>query len=198
MKTDNHSNSASERIIIARHGRPALDRMVGPKIDWQAYRKWWARYEAGGLAAGQTAPKALMDAVADCAKVLASERKRALETARSAAPFMAAEVNTAFNEAPLPPPRIGLKFLPRGWNILARISWLWGHSLDEESHSEAKARAHLAAKILIEAADTHGTVFLAAHGWFNRMIRPALKKNGWKCTYDGGDSYWSYRVYERR
>ena len=57
--------------------------------------------------------------------------------------------------------------------------------------------AHRAAQKLHEASvDTK--VYLAAHGWFNRMLRPELKKLGWKCVRDGGDSYWSFRVYEYR
>ena len=41
-------------------------------------------------------------------------------------------------------------------------------------------------------------VVLAAHGWFNRMLRPELKKRGWTCVHDGGDKYWSYRIYQKR
>ena len=40
-------------------------------------------------------------------------------------------------------------------------------------------------------------IFVAGHGWFNRMLRPALKRRGFKCTEDHGDLHWSYRRYER-
>ena len=53
-------------IIIARHGRPALDRTKGPKLDWKAYVDWWAAYEAGGLEEGQEAPQALKGCCARC------------------------------------------------------------------------------------------------------------------------------------
>ena len=41
-----------------------------------------------------------------------------------------------------------------------------------------------------------GGVALFAHGWFNRMLRPELKRQGWTCVRDGGDGYWSWRRYE--
>jgi len=41
-------------------------------------------------------------------------------------------------------------------------------------------------------------VALFAHGWFNRMLRPALQAQDWRCVVDGGDDYWSWRRYERR
>ena len=52
-------------IIVARHGRPALDRAAGPRLSWQEYKDWWARYEIGSLAEGQEAPQKLKDIVAD-------------------------------------------------------------------------------------------------------------------------------------
>jgi hypothetical protein len=30
------------------------------------------------------------------------------------------------------------------------------------------------------------------------MLRPQLKKLGWENVHDGGDKYWSYRIYEKK
>lgn len=185
-------------IIIARHGRPALDRTKGPKLDWKSYVDWWAAYEEGGLAAGQAAPAKLQTAVADANTYLTSGRKRAHETMALAAPGQDARADALFNEAPLPPPRFKrAKYLPKTWNVLARIAWLFGHSLDGESVTESRMRARRAAEELHEAA-ADGKVFLAAHGWFNRMIRKELRKLGWTCSYNGGDQYWAWRRFEYR
>ena len=62
---------------------------------------------------------------------------------------------------------------------------------------QARQRAAAAASKLDEAS-SEGKVYLAAHGWFNRMLRPEMKKLGWKCSYDGGDADGSYRIYEYR
>ena len=45
-------------IILARHGEPALSRKCLLTTD--QYRDWWAKYEVGGLLAGQTPPPALL------------------------------------------------------------------------------------------------------------------------------------------
>lgn len=186
------------RVIVSRHGRPALDRKAGPKLDWVQYRDWWERYEIGSLAKDQEPPKALMEAVADVDLVLSSARARAVETARWATNGREPVQNPVFNEAPLPPPRLkNRKYLPKTWNILARMAWLRGHSLDGESVHEARERAKSAAKVLHDAAQGK-TVYCAAHGWFNRMLRRPMRKLGWVCVRDGGDGYWSFRIYEYR
>ncbi len=185
-------------IVVSRHGRPALDRRAGPRLSWRGYVEWWSRYEVGALAEGEKAPDRLRALVADADVVFASGRLRAQETARKAAPHIDPVFDPEFNEAPLPPPCIaGLKVLPKTWNVLARTAWLAGHSLDGESAKEARRRARRAALKLHKAADGK-KVYLAAHGWFNRMLRPELRRLGWVCVHDGGDKYWSYRIYEYR
>jgi broad specificity phosphatase PhoE len=87
-----------------------------------------------------------------------------------------------------------VKALPKTWNVLARTAWLAGHSIGGENSKEARLRARIAALRLHEAS-AQGKVYLAAHGWFNRMLRPELRQLGWVCAQDGGDRYWSYRVY---
>lgn len=191
-------NSLRGPIIVSRHGKPQLDRTAGPRLDWRKYRDWWAAYEESPLRDDEFAPEPLKLVVKDADIVFASGRIRAQQTAARAAPHMQAEYDPVFNEAPLPPPRIpGVRYLPKTWNILARAAWLNGHALDGESVSEARIRAANAAAKL-HAASEDQKVYLAAHGWFNRMLRPELKKLGWKCVHDGGDNYWSHRIYEYR
>ena len=64
------SARAAERvgaIVLARHGEPALHR--GVKLDADGYRRWWARYEEGGLLCVQRPPDALIE-VAKRARLL--------------------------------------------------------------------------------------------------------------------------------
>lgn len=185
-------------IVVSRHGRPSLDRRKGPRLTWQGYVDWWDRYEASSLAAGETPPDPLRAAVADADVVLSSVRPRAIETAQLAAPHAEATCDPVFNEAPLPPPKLPrLRYLPKTWNVLARAAWLNGHALDGETVRAARGRARDAAQTLHDAARV-GKVYLAAHGWFNRMLRPELRALGWSEIHDGGDGYWSYRIYEYR
>jgi broad specificity phosphatase PhoE len=66
-----------------------------------------------------------------------------------------------------------------------------------ESKAEAKVRAEAAVATLTAQALRGQNVLLCAHGWFNRMMRPVLKRQGWREVEDHGDEYWSYRRYVR-
>ena len=190
------------RIIVVRHGKPALDRDAGPRLHWRDYRDWWARYEAGSLLDGQSCPDDLLRHAEGAGRdviIFASGRPRAQETAAMIARGRTVRHLDIFNEAPLPPPRWSekKKYLPKTWNKIARFVWLFGHHDGDEHVDETRRRAAAAADVLIAAAEEGADVVLAAHGWFNRMLRRPLARKGWKCVRDGGDSYWSYRIYER-
>jgi broad specificity phosphatase PhoE len=100
----------------------------------------------------------------------------------------------------VPPPLLPdfIKLRPRIWGFIARCTWYVGFSGNGESHNQAKIRAKAAADELVQAAELNGSVVLLAHGWFNRMMRPHLKAQGFSCVYDGGDMHWSYRKYVRK
>ena len=189
------------RIIVVRHGRPILDRRAGPRLDWRGYVDWWQRYEASPLAEQQKGPsERLMRAAARAPKLFASIRPRAIGTAQAIAQGREIELDPLFVEAALPPPTWGrTRLLPKTWNKWARLFWMFGHSLDDEPKAAARRRARAAAEKLVAEAETSGQdVVLCAHGWFNRMLRPEFRRKGWVCVYDGGDSYWSHREYEKR
>ncbi len=183
-------------IAIARHGKPALSRAV--QLNRHQYRDWWRMYDAGGLAPGQSPPPTLCQLGEQADLVLTSTLRRALETAQAvhgAKPIVQEEL---FIEAALPPPPLPGRYNPGAWGVLARAAWWLGMAGEEESRREADARALKAALFLIAKAETGENVLLLAHGWFNRMIRPHLLNQGWACRTDGGDAYWSHRLYVQR
>jgi broad specificity phosphatase PhoE len=188
------------RIIIVRHGRPQVIPKEGPRMGWRDYKAWWDKYELSSLKEGQQCPEALLREVGDDAIILSSARPRAIQTAGYLGRGREVKHNEMFNEAPLPPPRVAGKLGPKNWNKIARLLWMMGHAGGEEHVSDAKRRADAAAEQLIRTAEEGGgrDVVLAAHGWFNRMLRPRLKKRGWANVHDGGDKYWSFRIYQKR
>ncbi|QNL19194.1 histidine phosphatase family protein [Hyphobacterium sp. CCMP332] len=193
-ETLSHEKPQPGSITIARHGQPDADRTV--RIDWQGYEHWWKGYDAAGLAPGQTPPDLLVKAAAEASVVFCSSLPRAIETARAAAPNRRLVIDPDFVEAPLPPPQMIGTLKPGTWGVYARIWWWFGASRGLETRREAELRAERAADKLVIAAQ-NGPVVLCAHGWFNRMLRPPLRRRGWKCVQDGGDIYWSSRRYER-
>ena len=74
---------------------------------------------------------------------------------------------------------------------------MMGFSGELESQTKARERAEKAAEILSQEASGGKMLFVAAHGWYNRMMRPTLKRRGFVCTEDHGDLHWSYRRFER-
>ncbi len=188
------------RIIIVRHGRPVVIPKEGPRMGWRDYKDWWAKYELSSLKEGQKCPDALLNEISDSAIILSSARKRAIETAGHLGRGRPVKHDAMFNEAPLPPPRLRGKMGPKNWNKIARLLWMMGHSGGEEHVRDAKRRASAAADVLVRTAQNGEgrDVVLAAHGWFNRMLRPELRKRGYANVHDGGDKYWSFRVYAKR
>lgn len=183
---------ACAELVLVRHGRPALSRAVN--LDWRGYRTWWAAYGESGLAPSQAPPPKLKEIAARADLVLASPLPRAHETAAALAPQADILLDDLFVEAPLPAPQIPMvRFKPRVWDVLSRVAWRFGYSAAGESHKHAEARALLAASRLEDLARDKKLVMVCAHGWFNRMIRVVLRARGWRCIYDGGDSYWSWR-----
>lgn len=186
------------RIITARHGRPDLSRDV--RITAKEYGDWWARYDASGLAPDERPPESLISLAKGAKTVLSSTLPRAIETAAKATRGARdVPADPMFVEAPLPPPPVPfLKLRPGTWGVISRSFWFWGYApAGVENHSESWARVRKIADRLAEYAND-GDVLLCAHGWLNWMIDRQLRKAGWVRTErDGGNHYWSWRIYEQ-
>ena len=186
-------------IILARHGEPALSRKCMLTSD--QYRDWWARYEVGGLRAGQIPPPELVAAAEGAGAIYASTRPRAQETAAAAAAGKEVMTDALFIEAPLPPPRFPawFKLPPKYWGAVARFWWhAFNHHEGQETRAQAEARAEQAAQVLIGRAESGQDVLVLTHGYFNHMVGRRLKADGWKLVHNQGFRYWSQRRYEKR
>ena len=185
------------RIITARHGRPDLSR--DQRITAREYGDWWARYDASGLAPDERPPEALMRLADGAETVLSSTLPRAIETAAKATGGRCeVPADPIFVEAPLPPPPVPfLKLRPGPWGVVSRTFWFIGYApRGVENHFQTWARVRkVAARLADHAAD--GDVLLCAHGYLNWMIDRQLRSEGWRrVERDGGNHYWSWRIYE--
>lgn len=185
-------------ITLARHGRPNADRTV--RLAAGGYREWWAEYDRVELHPSEAPPPEVIAAARAADILIASGLPRALATARMAAPEREIAIDRDFIEAPLPPPPLPrfMQLKPPTWGVLSRIAWWLGYTAGEESRPTAEARAEAGADKLVALTRGGQSVMVFAHGWFNRMLRPALMRRGYVCVQDGGDAYWSFRVYEPR
>ncbi len=192
---DRRSAARVGSIVVARHGQPDADRTV--KITWRQYVDWWSAYDRTGLMAGERPPQSLIEHARAADIIFASTIPRAIKTAEAVAGAKPVVTDAVFVEAPLPPPPIPGKRSPRAWGAWARVFWWFGHAAGQETRRQAELRAEAAAATLTARALRGENVVLCAHGWFNRMMRPVLLRQGWRCVEDGGDSYWSFRRYEK-
>lgn len=185
-------------ITLARHGEPALSRKVS--LNAPEYGAWWARYEEGGLKDGQVPPDGLVALARDADVIIASTRRRSIETARAVAGDRAFATDPLFIEAPLPPPPwpLWLRMSPKGLGFFARFWWwFFDNHGGQETRKAAEARAAQAADLLIELADSGQDVLVLAHGFFNWMIGEALRKRGLTKLLDQGHRYWSIKRFRR-
>lgn len=184
-------------IVIARHGKPNADRKV--RIDHHGYREWWKGYDLARLHPDEKAPEKLRKHAAEADVIYASTLPRAIHTAEMLVDGREIITDPVFVEAPLPPPPMwGTKRSPRAWGVWARAGWWLGRHEGGETRQQAEIRAEAAVATLTAQALRGHNVLLCAHGWFNRMMRPILRAQGWREVEDGGDKHWSYRRYEKR
>lgn len=182
-------------IVIARHGQPHADRKV--RVDHREYREWWRNYDLARLHPDEKPPQKLVALASEADVIYASTLARAIHTAEMVAQGRQIVTDPVFIEAPLPPPPLWGKRRPSHWGVWARIAWWMGRHEEGESRAEAEVRAEAAVATLTAQALRGQNVLLCAHGWFNRMMRPILRAQGWREVEDGGDTYWSYRRYEK-
>lgn len=192
---DRRSAAKIGSIVIARHGQPHADRNV--RIDQRGYRDWWRGYDLARLHPDEAAPQRLAELARQSDVIFASTLQRAIHTAEMVAGGREIITDPVFVEAALPPPPFWGKHRPETWGVWARIAWWLGWHDGMESKAEAKIRAEAAVATLAAQALRGQNVLLCAHGWFNRMMRPVLKRQGWREVEDHGDRYWSYRRYEK-
>jgi broad specificity phosphatase PhoE len=190
-----HTIPKGARIILVRHGRPALP--LRPRTSHQGFRDYIDSYEAAGLDPESLPPQELSDLVKELDHVFTSDRPRSHESAKALAPHARLEADPLFAEAPLASPRIPLlKMRVPKWAVVARVLWHAGYHPEIENYRKAKHRAGQAADILIDRVREGGAAVLVAHGYFNAMIGRQLRQRGFTRTGAHRVRYWNAVTYE--
>ena len=185
------------RIILIRHGRPALP--VSPRTSHHGFRDYIDSYEEAGLDPEDAPPEELQDLVAELTAVFTSDRRRAQESAKAIAPKAELIVDPLFMEAPLASPRIPvLRMKVPKWAVVARILWHAGYHPEIENYRKAKHRAAEATDILVCRANSDGAAALVAHGYFNFLIGRELRHRGFHRSGSHRARFWNAVVYARK
>jgi len=195
-RTRRHAHTgASMRIILVRHGRPAIP--TDQRTSHRGFRAYIDAYEAAGLDPESAPPDELQDLVSELAAVYTSDKPRSQDSARALAPNAELIADPLFVEAPLASPRIPLlrMSVPK-WAVMSRILWHAGYHPEIENYRRAKTRAADGADILMARAKEDGVTALVAHGYFNAILGRELRRRGFRKTGSHRARYWNAVVYE--
>jgi len=180
-------------IVLARHGKPKLDRWA-----WVTPRQLADRiqvYNSADVLTAQAPPQTLKKA-AKCGAVASSTLRRCVQSAQRVAPCRTIVAEQLFCEAGLPHSEWRFPPLPLPvWFLIFRVAWSWGYSSNAEPLSAASARARTAAARLTELAQQHQSVFLVGHGIMTMLIARQLLLLGWRGPKRPANGYWRYSVY---
>jgi broad specificity phosphatase PhoE len=180
-------------IILARHGRPTLDRK-----DWVSpgqLADWILAYDAGGVVVEEI-PAPLRGEVAKSGWIVSSPLCRCVQSAAALAPLRKIGYAELLREAGLPYAMWGFPRLPPSvWTVLFRAAWFLGYTANSESLVVAKIRARSAANMLIELAREHQSVFVMGHGIMTALIAKELVLQGWEGPKRPAHGYWQFSVY---
>jgi broad specificity phosphatase PhoE len=190
-----HPVPKGARIILVRHGRPALP--LRPRTSHHEFRDYIDAYEAAGLDPDSLPPQELADLMKELDHVFTSDRPRSHQSAKALAPHARLEADPLFAEAPLASPRIPfLKMRVSKWAVMSRVLWHVGYHPEIENYRKAKHRASQAADILIGKVRDGGSAVLVAHGYFNAMIGRQLRQRGFTRTGGHRVRYWNTVIYQ--
>jgi broad specificity phosphatase PhoE len=177
-------------IHLIRHGRSALEH------DGRWYRarevsSYEDAYDAAGIR-DDLAPTAAVVALARRADVLlASDMRRAIESARRLDPTREPTIIPALRELRLEPPVWIPASLPISvWDAMSHLQWTTRIVL--RSDHDIVRRARQASDALLEAAYECDNVVAVTHGGIRRIIAADLLRRGRALvSRDGGHRNWS-------
>ena len=182
-------------ITIIRHGRSTY--VENNRMKSSAFKSWIDNYDLAGVLEEVDYPPVALTRISTARIVFSSHLSRSVESAS----LLNAEgtvSDSLFREAELPHINrdiLKVKMPPGLWAVSLRVIWLLGYSKGCESYRSTKRRALQAADKLIESAESHQTVVLVGHGFFNRMIARELRKKGWSGRRWPGSKHWNCTSY---
>ncbi|MEL6939759.1 MAG: histidine phosphatase family protein [Cyanobacteria bacterium J06598_1] len=182
-------------ITLIRHGPPAVS--LRQRISGYQFRQFVERYDAAKIERQALPPSSAQQAIAQAARVFASNRPRAMHTAELLGAPQPHLVDPRFREIEFPvdfPSHF--RFSALTWTIIALTLWRLGYSAQCEPCWQAKQRARRAADTLENHTDL-GSVVLVAHGGINRLIAKELRHRGWQGPRLPRSRHWGCTTYCR-
>ena len=166
-------------IVLVRHGRSSLQH-DGSWMSAALVEEYERAYNDAGIKDDDAPPEELREMARTASVFVASDMRRAIESAHRLVPGRDPEIQPLLREMYLEPPRwIPGKLPIEGWDAISHFQWSvrLGLGLDHD----LVRRADQAAAWLVDRATNGGTVFVVTHGGFRRIVTKRLEARGWRC-----------------
>ncbi len=166
-------------IVLVRHGRSAY-RHDRSWLSAATVRDYERGYDNAGIRDDDAPSEELCTLATQASVFVASDMRRAIESAHRLVPGREPEIQPLVRELFLEPPR-WIPFLPmEAWDAISYFQWSARMALGIDH--ELMQRAEHAARWLVERSANGGTVFVVTHGGFRRLLTSRLEARGWRCT----------------
>lgn len=165
------------RILLVRHGRSA-HLHDGRWMHAHRVRDFEHSYDAAGILEDDVPPPELVEVATRAETLVASDLRRAVESARRIAPGRDPIVLPLFREIALEPPRwVPIPLPIAGWDAISFAQW--SYRLTVGADHDFVRRADLAADWLVGRAANGENVVAVTHGAFRRIVARRLEARGW-------------------
>jgi broad specificity phosphatase PhoE len=154
--------------------------------------EWRDAYNAAGIRADAKPPGALSELASTAAHVIASDLRRAIESAERLVPMRDILVSELLRETPLTVPSWPTRLPMAGWAVVIHLAWSYGIARGADATNADRVRAVAAAEWLTGLVSDGSTAVVVTHGVFRRSLASQLVDCGWTNTNrQGGYSHWS-------
>jgi broad specificity phosphatase PhoE len=178
------------RIILVRHGRSTHP--VAGWFDTDGLHRWFAAYDAAGIVADDEPPEELRTLASSADLVVASDLRRAIESAHRIAPGVSIQTSALLREVPLRIARFRFPLPILGWALAVGTGAALRRLRRAPMPADIVAQATDAAEWLGALAERHGTVVAVTHSMIRGQVASALIAAHWRRDPGGGrHAHWS-------
>jgi len=160
-----------------------------------AFERFVADYDAAGIE--DQPPDAVRALAAGADRLVASDLRRAVESAERVSGGRQFETTPLLRECPVAMPRVRVPLPVDVWDAIGNALWV-ARRLTGADAQGVLSRAESAADWLVERAGAARSLFVVTHGTFRLMLSRALARRGIALTAGGIDlrnwSVWSHRT----
>ena len=178
------------RIVLVRHG-PSAHVDIPPAPDRAGVEAWRAAYDIAGILPDAKPPDALIKLAADAKHLVASDLRRARESAERLAPRRPILVSELLRECTLAPPEWPTRLPLAAWGIATYSRWAIQQMRDTDAAAQERARAAAAVDWITRMAADGATILVVTHAVFRQLLGDQLVERGWATDGQTGTRHWS-------